>query len=162
MASKGEHSGRCCPVNEADVRSEYAAKENNFWVLANYDRFKGGRQMGVEVHGGASLEEVVVPIIELTAVPEKIEIQIVENPITVSYRKKAEIKLFSKTKLCHVKVHVNEKEYDAEPQGNFYLVEMPDIRKAGTYQMTVFSNQNQVAELKFTVKKESSSEKSIL
>jgi len=32
-----------------------------------------------------------------------------------------------------VTVHVNEKEYDAEPQGNFYLVEMPDIRKAGTY-----------------------------
>jgi len=93
MASKGEHSGRCCPVSEADVRSEYVAKENGFWVLANYDRFKGGRKMGVEVHGGASLEEVVIPIIELTAVPEKIEIQIVENPITVSYRKKAEIKL---------------------------------------------------------------------
>ena len=162
MASKGEHSGRCCPINEADVRSEYAAKENNFWVLANYDRFKGGRQMGVEVHGGASLEEVVVPIIELTAVPEKIEIQIVENPITVSYRKKAEIKLFSKTKLCHVTVRVNETEYDTEQQGNFCLVRMPDIKKAGTYQMTVFSNQNQVAELKFTVKKESSSEKSIL
>lgn len=162
MASKGEHCGRCCPVSEADVRSEYAAKENDFWALANYDRFKGGREMGVEVHGGASLEEVVIPIIELTAVPEKIEIQIVENPITVSYRKKAEIRLFSKTKFCHVTVHVNEKEYDAEPQGNFYFVEMPDIRKAGTYQMTVFSNQNQIAELEFTVKKEGSSEKSIL
>jgi len=162
MASKGEHSGRCCPVSEADVRSEYAARENDFWILANYDRFKGGRKMGVEVHGGASLEEVVIPIIELTAVPEKIEIQIVENPITVSYRKKAEIKLFSKTRLCHVTACVNEREYNAEPHGNFYLVKMPDIKKAGIYHMTVFSNQNQIAELEFIVKKEGSSEQSIL
>lgn len=45
-----------------------ATEENGFWCLANYDRFKGGRKANVEVHGGASLEEVAVPIVEITKV----------------------------------------------------------------------------------------------
>lgn len=59
MATSGEHSGRCCPVNELNSKPNAAIEENGFWVLANYDRFKGGRKANVEVHGGASLEEVI-------------------------------------------------------------------------------------------------------
>lgn len=169
MASKGEHSGRCCPITEADVQSEYATEENGFWVLANYDRFKGGRKANVEVHGGATLEEVTVPIIELTYITGGIEVNINSKlPIEISFRKKAELQLFSKTKLGGVTVCVNgkrveDKYYDAEPQSdNLYLIQMPDIKYAGDYTMTVFSNNNQVAELTFSVKKEGSSERSIL
>ena len=35
-------------------------------TLSDYGRFKGSRKANVEVHGGASLEEVIVPIITLT------------------------------------------------------------------------------------------------
>lgn len=169
MASRGEHSGRCCPVNEADVQSEYVTESNGFWVLANYDRFKGGRKANVEVHGGASLEEVTVPIIEFTLAPDDYEVTIQSKlPIEVSYRKKAELKIFSKTKLENVTVSVNgvkmtDKFYDAEPLGNnIYLIHMPDLKEKGMYSMTVFSNKNQIAELEFTVEKEGSREKSIL
>ena len=34
--------------------------------MANYDRFDIGKESGVEMHGGGTLEEVVVPIIEVT------------------------------------------------------------------------------------------------
>ena len=169
MASKGEHSGRCCPIDEADVQSEYATEANGFWVLANYDRFEGGRKASVEVHGGATLEEVTVPIVEFTYISGEIEVSINSKlPIEISFRKKAELQLFSKTKLGGVTVCVNGKKvdnhyYDAEPQSdNLYLVRMPDIKYAGDYTMTVFSNNNQVAELAFSVKKEGSSERSIL
>lgn len=169
MASKGEHSGRCCPVHEADVQSEYAIEANGFWVLANYDRFKGGRKANVEVHGGGTLEEVAVPIIELTYMTGEIEVSIHSPlPLAISFKKKAELLLFSKTKLGGVTVCVNGKKvdnqyYDAKPQdNNFYLVSMPDIKYAGTYQMTVFSNNNLVAELEFSVKKESATERDIL
>ncbi|WP_455616064.1 BREX-4 system phosphatase PglZ [Eisenbergiella sp.] len=169
MASKGEHSGRCCPIDEADVRSEYATEANGFWVLANYDRFKGGRKASVEVHGGATLEEVVIPIIELTYISGEIEVSINSKlPIEISFRKKAELQLFSKTKLGGVTVCINGKKvdncyYDAEPQSdNLYLIRMPDVKYAGDYTMTVFSNNNQVAELAFSAKKEGSSERSIL
>ncbi|MBQ6296993.1 MAG: BREX-4 system phosphatase PglZ [Selenomonadaceae bacterium] len=66
MNSVGEHSGRCCPINEIDEKPTCASEENGYWVLANYDRFVGGRLASVEVHGGATLEEILVPVIEFT------------------------------------------------------------------------------------------------
>lgn len=170
MASKGEHSGRCCRITEADVQSEYATEANGFWVLANYDRFKGSRKANVEVHGGATLEEVTVPVIELTYRTGDIEVTINSKlPVKICrYRKKiAELQLFSKTKLGGVTVCINGKKlkneyYDAEPQSdNLYLVQMPAIEIAGEYSMQVFSNDNPVAQLKFSVKKEGSEERNI-
>ena len=169
MVSKGEHSGRCCPKDEADVQSEYATEANGFWVLANYDRFKGGRKANIEVHGGAALEEVTVPIIELTLITEEIEISINSKlPIEVSYRKKAELQLFSKTKIGNVTVRVNGNKivnrfYDAEPQStNLYLVQMPEVKDKGSYSLTVYTNGNPIAELNFTVEKEGSRENKLL
>lgn len=169
MASNGEHSGRCCPKNEADVQSQYALEVNDFWVLANYDRFKGGRKASVEVHGGATLEEVTVPIIEFTYVTEKIEVSINSKlPIEISYRKKAELQLFSKSKLGGVTVCVSGKKlescyYDAEfEENNLYLVRMPDIKYAGDYNIIVYSNDIEVAKLQFSVIKEGASERNLL
>lgn len=64
LNSVGEHSGRCCPINELDEKPDCATEENGYWVLANYDRFAGGRLASLEVHGGATLEEILVPVIE--------------------------------------------------------------------------------------------------
>lgn len=66
MHSDGEHGGRCCPINPVDEKPNCATEENGYWVSANYDRFTGGRLSSVEVHGGATLEEVLVPVIEFS------------------------------------------------------------------------------------------------
>ena len=63
MSEKGQHGGRCAPRSDFDDQPDCAVEENEYWSLANYDRFKGGRKANVEVHGGATFEEVVVPII---------------------------------------------------------------------------------------------------
>lgn len=62
--TKGEHSGRCCKVYEESDR-EYIVEENGYFVRTDYERYAGSRAANVEVHGGATLEEVVVPIITL-------------------------------------------------------------------------------------------------
>ena len=114
MASKGQHSGRCCPQNEMDVKSIYATLEKGFWVLANYDRFQGGRKASVEVHGGASLEEVVVPVICFTLADSTIY---VENTTNIAYSSADErpvIELFSKTELRQVSLKLGDKVYMAE------------------------------------------------
>lgn len=161
MASNGIHSGRCCPKTDADVQSEFATEEDGFWVLANYDRFKGGRKANVEVHGGATLEEVVIPIIEITEFTDDIEISVVEKVITVSYRKKAAIRLFSKTKLQNVTVKIDGKYYEAKEQdNNMYLVDIPQLKKAKRYSLDVYSSNRLVAPgLYFEIKKEISQEK---
>lgn len=66
LNSVGEHSGRCCLKNEVDEKPDFATEENGYWVSANYCRFQGGRLKGYEVHGGATLEEILIPVAEFT------------------------------------------------------------------------------------------------
>ena len=175
MGSAGKHSGRCCPKSEIDVRPDSAADADDFWALANYDRFKGSRKANVEVHGGATLEEVVVPIIEITYLSSSIEVQLMPIDATatftgtpeiiVSFRKKAAIKIFATQKLMDVSIEIDGHTYDAEPiDDHFYVVkEMPEIRRAKNYTVNVYACGNKIANsLPLVVKKESGSEKSIL
>lgn len=175
MESHGKHSGRCCPKSEVDVRPNSAADADDFWALANYDRFKGSRKANVEVHGGATLEEVTVPIIEITYLNAAIEVKImpIDAPVTftgvpeiaVSFRKKAAIKIFATQRLMDVSIEIDGHVYEAKPlDDNFYVVEeMPEIRRAKTYSVDVLACGNKVAAaLQLRVKKESGSEKSIL
>ena len=163
MVSSGEHSGRCCPVDDADVQSEFATEENGFWVLANYDRFKGGRKANVEVHGGATLEEVVVPIIEISRLPENIEVSIIDKVIYVSFRKKASIRLFSTTNLSNITIKVEGKYYKAEAmKNNIFVVNMPDLKKARKYNVDVYMSNNLIVSgLNFEIKKEGSQERDL-
>ena len=73
MHSDGEHAGRCCPINELDDKPDCATEANGYWVIANYDRFAGGRLSSIEVHGGATLEEILVPVIEFTLKDSTVE-----------------------------------------------------------------------------------------
>jgi len=156
MASKGQHSGRCCPCDEADVKSEYATRENDFWVLANYDRFKGGRKASVEVHGGATLEEVVVPIIEIELFDKRITITNTTPAITTSFKKNAEITLFCTSSLKNVSVRVCGRQYAAEAIGNKkYKAVLADIKKTGKYAADVFEAENLIGQVEFEIQRES-------
>jgi hypothetical protein len=155
MASKGQHSGRCCPCSEADVKSKYATQENGFWVLANYDRFKGGRKASVEVHGGATLEEVVIPLIEIELFDNKITVSNTTPSITTSFKKNAEIVLFSISNLKAVWVRVNGKQYTAEAEGQKHKIVFADIKKTGKYSADVFEGDNLIGQVEFEVQRES-------
>lgn len=65
LNSSGEHGGRCCKIDERDTKPSCAVESNGYYSLTNYDRIQGGRLEGVEMHGGATLEEVLVPVIEI-------------------------------------------------------------------------------------------------
>lgn len=154
MTSSGEHSGRCCLCSEADVESEYATKENDFWVLANYDRFKGGRKASVEVHGGATLEEVVVPLIEIELYDNKIEISNLTPLIYVSYKKTAEMILFSKNSLSMLSIKVCGKLYYAKAiSPNKHKVILADISSAGKYRADVFEGDNLIGQVEFEIQR---------
>ncbi len=175
MTENGQHSGRCCPKSDVDAKPDFAADAGDFWALANYDRFKGGRKANVEVHGGATLEELCVPIIELTYMAEKPEIALmpVESDdftigkipeIEVSFRKKAALKIFSTVSLQNVSLAVNGTFYSAVDLGNnCYRADMPELKKQGTYYADVCSGDNVFAEqLPFIIKKEGQKERILL
>lgn len=163
VAEKGLHSGRCCPKSDIDDKPDFAIEDNEFWSLANYDRFKGGRKALVEVHGGATIEEVTVPIITIQKMDQHVTcILVTEEAITVSFKKKAELLLFVDIDSKALSIVVNNNRYEAVSTGvdYQYKVVMPDIKKAGTYQFDVYNNGALICKgLNFEVKKEGASEK---
>jgi hypothetical protein len=145
--TKGEHSGRCCKLFEP-YDLPFATEENGYLVLADYGRFKGSRAANVEVHGGASLEEVVVPIIEVTLKDSNMTVELVENTVIVDSRTGAEITLFLNSPLKNVSVILNGKRYPATSlDSNHYKVGLPNMKRAGDYLADVYSGDDLIGKI---------------
>ncbi len=145
--TSGEHSGRCCKSFQP-YDLPFAAEENRYLVLADYGRFKGSRAANVEVHGGASLEEVVVPIIELSLKDGSVTVKLVDETVTVDFRTGTEIKLFFNSPVQNVSVVMNGKPYLAvQTDNNHYSVKLPDTKRAGDYPADVYAGDNLVGKI---------------
>ena len=157
--AKGTHCGRVCAYTEQTGSMPMivqAGENDEYAVVANYERFKPGRLMGVEVHGGATLEEVTVPIIELSYVPGDIEI-IVQTPLVMSsIRKPPIIEFYSTTKIDDIVVNVGNTEYKANTtDGHSFSIEMSKRTRANTYTADVYAGGTMIATgLEFRVEKE--------
>lgn len=146
--TKGEHSGRCCKLFEP-YDLPFAAEENGYLVLADYGRFKGSRAANVEVHGGASLEEVVIPVIELSLKKGSITVSLVEPTVAVDFRAGTAITLFSNTALKDVSVVLNGIRYPAvKIDDNHYKVTLPDTKRAGEYPADVYDGDDLVSKIR--------------
>lgn len=152
-------------MSELDDKPDNAAEENEYWCLANYDRFKGGRMSGVELHGGATLEEVCVPIITVTRKEDKIDCVVTDESkvITVSFKKKARIRLFISKELDNVSIRIENGDVHQPSEVKdkyFYDFDIPEVKRAGTYHLNVYAGDNIIATgLTFEVKKEGASER---
>lgn len=145
--TKGEHSGRCCKIFQS-YDLPFAAEENGYLVLADYGRFKGSRAANVEVHGGASLEEVVIPIIELTLKDGSITVKLVDEVVMVDFRTGTEIKLFFNTPIRNVSVVLSGKSYPASQiDANHYAVKLHDTKRAGEYPADVYAGDDLVGKI---------------
>lgn len=156
LDESGEHSGRCCPSDE-DPNLPFAAYEDGFAVLANYERFKGGRRANVEVHGGASLEEVVVPIITLAKRPDNIELCFVNPVIALKPRVTPELVLYSNIPLSKPRLLIEGDFYDGEfvADKKHARFEIPKIKRKGNYSANVYDGEkNMSVKLEFKAQKQ--------
>ena len=146
--TKGEHSGRCRKIVKSGEICDlpFATEENGWIVLANYGRFKGSRKANVEVHGGASLEEVVVPVISLTLRDDSVRIVFPEQEVVANFKQKARVRLFSKKKLnaeVSIAVYNAKGEFlgryrtTTSDQRNFYAT-LDAVKRAGAITLKVF------------------------
>lgn len=145
--TKGEHSGRCCSYFDGyDLTNSVA--ENGYIILTDYGRFKGSRSANVEVHGGASLEETVIPLIELTLKHgSKTEISVMNaDNIIVDRKKGVSVELYvSDIKPnSELKIVINAKPYYpvSKIDDNHFMFELSDIKRSGNYSAQVYENQN--------------------
>jgi hypothetical protein len=157
---EAKSSGRYCQGDELPEAANIAA-ESSYAVIADYSRFEGSRAASVEVHGGATLEEVIVPIIELTLVDSNIEVSLVSNVIEVSYKTVPELLLIITPDCDAVTASVNGTPYAVEKTAkSHFKVVMPDLKK-GTYTLEVSESQNKLASKEFTIKSKGFAERDI-
>ena len=145
LSEKGIHSGRCCKLYE-DPKLPQASYENGYVVLANYERFKGGRAANLEVHGGATLEEVVVPVITLERKPDNITYCFVDPIIKFKMGQAAMIALFCNMPMRKPRIQVNGVFYEGTFRGDKKHAEftMPELKRTNSYEAVVYDGDKNV------------------
>ncbi|MBQ9371616.1 MAG: BREX-4 system phosphatase PglZ [Thermoguttaceae bacterium] len=149
--SNGCNGGRSATIVPEAKKPPVAAEGNGFWCLANYDRFKGGSLQGYETHGGATLEEVLVPIIELSLAEDSIELRVLTQKIEKDRQKPATLEIETSQPVSSLELrHGNMKfpgEKLAERRYKFTL----DGLDAKSYQLDAYEGDNKIDTISITI-----------
>lgn len=155
--TKGEHSGRCCKAfPDADLPQ--AVRENGYLVLADYGRFKNSRAANVEVHGGASLEEVVVPVIALSLKKQNDLVIKLLNAESVYCDRHLgttiQLYISDVENTGNVSVVIDEKRYSAmSSDTTHYVVPLHDIKRAKkNVSANIYDGDDLIGTVQFDVK----------
>ena len=123
---EAKNSGRYCEGGNLPTDKNIVVEENKA-IISDYSRYSGSRKATVEVHGGATLEEVLVPIVIFTLKDKNklIDVNIVNKIIEISYNTKAEIKLIITPDYDEINIKINNEQYKAiKISSNNYIVEI--------------------------------------
>jgi len=158
LRSNGTNGGRCCEYVEGMEIPEFATIENGQIALANYERFNSHAR--VETHGGATLEELIVPIIVITNTNDNITVILDKNIVESSFRCKPELKIYISKKLENIYVRINSKNYaSARLEDDFHIIPIHDITRSGNYSAEVYFGDNHIGDVAFTIKKSETKER---
>lgn len=136
-----EEEDNSIPADPAVRNFSYTIEESGYWILANYDRFRGSRRANVEVHGGASMEEVAVPIIEITQKASNIEAFIVDESrvLTLGAKEYAIIKIYVGIRSNNISIKLDGNYYNAEETAEPYIysIELKNYSKKGKFSIDI-------------------------
>ena len=154
--TQGEHSGRCCKAYE-EAEMEYVIEENGYFVRSDYGRYKGSRSANVEVHGGASLEEIIVPIITLKLKSNVlIDIRVINEDDLIADRHKGtviELYISDVENKNGISVVVEGNKYDAIAKDKtHYTVVATEIKRQKDCSAEVFDGNSLIGKIELKIK----------
>lgn len=153
--TKGEHSGRCCKFFEGcDV--PHKIEENGYIVLSDYGRFRGSRAANVEVHGGASLEELIVPVITLRKRTASAKTKVLRPDDIVADRRNG-VTLYVDIPVADfpndISLQLNDNRYPGQlTDTKMYKFCLKDLKRAGNYKADIFDGENLIDSIEFKAK----------
>ncbi len=155
----GTHGGRVCENNELTRSLPHAIHEGGLCILAGYDRFDGSRPAAVETHGGATLEEVVVPVIKITLNNSVWEFRVMNenNTVMFSYKTPPTLVIWSKSELDNLSVKIRDKMYVGKPDadGKTFRIELDKPDKACDCTADIYVSNNCVKPgIRFRIERE--------
>lgn len=152
--TQGEHSGRCCKKFDG-CYLENIEEENGYIILKDYGRFKGGRKANVEVHGGASLEEIIVPVITLTLKSQAEILIIVTNKddIVLDKANGTPLELYVSEPLnSQLNIVLNGNKCTADRIDSTHYTAKINVKRAKEYTAEVYDGDDLIGNIKITVK----------
>lgn len=154
--TQGQHSGRCCKSYE-EVNKEYIIEENGYFVRSDYGRYKGSRSANVEVHGGASLEEIIVPIITLKLKKDAvIDIRVINSDTLIADRHKGttvELYVSDVENQDNVFVMIEGIKYKAVAKDKkHYMIVATEIKRQRVCSAEVFDGNSLIGKVELIIK----------
>lgn len=146
-------SGRYCRGGDLPIADNIVTEtESEYAVIADYSRFIGSRAASVEIHGGATLEEVLVPVIELTLHNALFEVALTSSIIELGYKTIPTLDIKISPDCENISVIICNARYESMKikKGTFRL-SFPDLKR-GHYSMEIFEGQNKIAVREFAIK----------
>lgn len=154
--------GRYC-IDEVANYSDISGciQYDSFWIFANYDKFSQKGTPICETHGGASLEEMIVPVIRIKHKSTKNR-DILQQPITpkiclltpvvkLPVSKEVVIRFSCEEPLYNVTIHVDGKEFQCtRDDGDYAFTHFIDSSKS-QYIAKIISGGIVIGELKYKV-----------
>lgn len=152
MPEKGKYGGRCCPIElkpEGKPAHTVYSDDEKWLVVSDYSRFKGSHKASVEVHGGATIEEAVVPVIEFTLEKRPPVIIQLKPEKTVKIKpdqKTLEVEIKSDIPLIYPALEIGEKRYSLiKTLQNTYKADIVAKGLKDDVEGTVFSNNKKLS-----------------
>lgn len=151
---KATHGGRMVS-GEADVSAlgdqVVKSDDEQYYSIASYDLIRGGRKASVETHGGATLEEICVPVITLTCPAAPVQVKVLNQPVKFSrVRRNAELSLYITPNLMtgvYVRLDgTGERIAATSEDGLNYRVALKDLTASGIHHVTVYADNAVLAE----------------
>lgn len=129
--------------------------QDDFWVFANYDRFVQKGAPVNEIHGGASIEEMVVPVITITphSGHHKVgfDIQLVTDIFKLSTNRTISVQFMLNPVVRNVEVSVDGKKYSCIYQGEFFIYEQKITDRREKYVAKIINNGKIIGEISYEV-----------
>ena len=148
-----------CKENVLTKDLPHAIHEGEFCIMAGYDLFDGSRPAAVETHGGATIEEMVVPIIKIRQNTSEWEFKVM-NPnkkVFFSYKTNPILVIWSKNELSNMVITVNGTPYIGKPEADkkTFSFELPKPDKACDCTACIYVSSNLVKEnIQFRLERE--------
>lgn len=154
---EGLSHGRYCHRHRAAIESGYAIEsdDGSYLVCSNYDRFGGRQSCEFEVHGGATIEEVIVPIIEIRNPNAKEEFIVKTPTVFVDNDRPAIVDIYSVQRHDRLSLRIDSgpctgRLYEAMSRDGKNFSVSTSIYSPGIYMFSLFDGERWLAgELQF-------------
>jgi hypothetical protein len=144
-SAKIERFGRYCIQTGAQYENRHAGciDKEDYHVFASYDRFSVSGNEKSEIHGGATLEEVLVPIIILSRTPleERVVITLFEAVIRLKAGFLPKVKFKIDKPFTELYATVDAKKYFCHREVDYWYFE-PEVGKKERYVAKISSKGN--------------------